>query len=177
MTRPTGPVGLCAALLCAAAVSAPAGAESPAEFYKGKSVTMLVGAAPGGGYATYANILARHIGRHIPGQPKIIAKSMPGAGSLKALKVLYQRSKKDGTEMAAVFQGALMEPLLGNRGVEFDALKLNYIGELNSEPKICIAWHTSPVKKFEDLQNHEMIVGASGATSGLFQYATVRSSR
>lgn len=160
-------------MLCAAVVSAPASAESPAEFYKGKSITMLVGGSPGGGYATYANILARHIGRHIPGSPRIVAKSMPGAGSLKALKVLYKRSKKDGTVMAAVFQGALMEPLLGKRGVEFDALKLNYIGELNSEPKICIAWHKSPVKTFEDLQKHEMIVGASGATSGLFQYATV----
>ena len=162
-----------AALICGAMLAAPVAAESPAAFYKGKSVTLLVGGSPCGGYATYAGILARHMGRHIPGKPRIVAKSMPGAGSLKALKVLYKRSKKDGTVMAAVFQGALMEPLLGKRGVEFDALKLNYIGELNSEPKICIAWHKSPVKRFEDLQKTEMIVGASGATSGLFQYATV----
>ncbi len=164
---------LSAALICGAILAAPAAAESPAAFYKGKRVTLLVGGSPGGGYATYAGILARHIGRHIPGKPRIIAKSMPGAGSLKALKVLYKRSKKDGTVFGAVFQGALMEPLLGRRGVEFDALKLNYIGELNSEPKICFAWHTSKVKRFEDLQTIEMIVGASGSTSGLFQYATV----
>lgn len=161
------------ALLGGAILATPANAESPAEFYKGKTITMLVGGSPGGGYATYARILGRHFGRHVPGNPRIVNKSMPGAGSLKALKVLYTRSKKDGTVMAAVFQGALMEPLLGKRGVEFDALKLNYIGELNSEPKICLAWHKSPVKKFEDLQNTEMVVGASGTTSGLFQYATV----
>ncbi len=165
--------GLTAAMICGAVLAAPAAAESPAEFYRGKSVTLLVGGSPGGGYATYAGILARHMGRHIPGKPKIIAKSMPGAGSLKALKVLYKRSKRDGSIFAAVFQGALMEPLLGSRGVEFDALKLNYIGELNSEPKVCFAWHTSKVKRFEDLQTMEMIVGASGSTSGLFQYATV----
>ncbi len=173
MPSRSGFLSIPAALLCAAAIAAPAVAESPAAFYKGKRVTLLVGGSPGGGYATYAGILARHMGRHIPGQPRIIAKSMPGAGSLKALKVLYKRSKKDGTVFAAVFQGALMEPLLGRRGVEFDALKLNYIGELNSEPKICFAWHTSKVKRFEDLQTIEMIVGASGSTSGLFQYATV----
>jgi tripartite-type tricarboxylate transporter receptor subunit TctC len=113
------------------------------------------------------------MGRHIPGKPRVVAKSMPGAGSLKALKVLYKRSKKDGSVFGAVFQGALMEPLLGKRGVEFDALKLNYVGELNSEPKICFAWNTSKVMRFEDLQSMQMIVGASGSTSGLFQYATV----
>ncbi len=161
------------AVLGGAILAAPAIAESPAEFYKGKSVTLLVGGSPGGGYATYAGILGRHMGRHIPGKPRIVNKSMPGAGSLKALKVLYKRSKRDGSIFAAVFQGALMEPLLGTRGVEFDALKLNYIGELNSEPKICFSWHTSKVKRFEDLQTMEMIVGASGSTSGLFQYATV----
>ena len=151
----------------------PSFAESPAEFYKGKTVTLLVGGSPGGGYATYAGLLARHIGRHIPGNPTVVAKNKRGAGSLKALKLLYNRSPKDGTVFAAVFKGALIEPLVGTRGVQFDALKLNYVGSINTVPKVCYSWHTTGITKFEDLQKKRMITGGSGSTSSIFQYATM----
>jgi tripartite-type tricarboxylate transporter receptor subunit TctC len=148
-------------------------AETPAEFYKGKTVTMLVGGAPGGGYATYAGLLARHMERHIPGKPTLVAKSMPGAGSLKALTLLYNRSPKDGTVFAAIYKGTLIEQLVGSRPVEYDTMKLNFLGSINTEPKVCFAWHTTGIKEFEALQSKEMIVGGSGATAAIFQYANV----
>ena len=164
-----------AGTMISAGVITPAAAETPAEFYKGKTVTLLVGSSPGGGYATYAGVLARHMGRFIPGQPNLVAQSLPGAGSLKATKLLYARSKKDGTVMAAVFMGAIVEPMLGEQGKEFDATKFSYVGSLNRETSMCVSWHTSPVKTFADLfdKNKKLVVGASGWTSSIRQYPTV----
>lgn len=163
-----------AAFGCASiAVTQPAGADPVADFYKGKTVTLLVGGAAGGGYAIYANILAHHMAQHIPGNPRIIAQDYNGAGSLKAMKVVYNRSPRDGTVFAAVFMGAVMEPMLGDKGAEFDATKLTYVGSLNRETSICVAWHTSPIKAFDDVFKREMIVGASGWTSSVRQFPTV----
>lgn len=165
---------LLSATAMAMGVAGNASAQSPAEFYKGKQVTLLVGGSPGGGYATYAGVLARHIGRHIPGNPNVVAQSMPGAGSLKATKLLYNRSDRDGTVMAAVFMGAIVEPLLGEQGKEFDATKFSYVGSLNRETSICVAWHTAPVKRFQDLlDGKQLVVGASGWTSSIRQFPTV----
>ncbi len=162
-----------AALCGLTAITSHVWAETPAEFYKDKTVTMLVGAAPGGGYATFAGLLSRHMARHIPGKPNLVAKSMPGAGSIKALTVLYNRSARDGTVFAAIYKGALIEPLVGKVAVEYDTMKLNFVGSINTEPKVCFAWHTTGITKFEELQTKEMVTGGSGATSAIFQYATV----
>ncbi|MEX2452074.1 MAG: hypothetical protein WD407_14550 [Rhodospirillales bacterium] len=161
------------ALALSVGMATPSWGESPAEFYKGKTVTLLVGAAPGGGYATYASLLARHIGRHIPGKPTIVAKNMPGAGSLKALTMLYNRSPKDGTVFGAIYKGTLIEPLVGTRGVQYETLKLNFVGSVSTVPKVCFSWHTTGITKFSDLQEKQMITAGSGATSSIFQYATV----
>ncbi len=172
----TGKIRSLAVFAIGTAVALPAGsacAQSPAEFYKGKSISILVGSSPGGGYATYAGVLERHYSRHIPGNPNIIAKSMPGAGSLKATSVIYNKSPKDGTEMAAIFMGAVVEPLIGDQGKTFDANKLVYVGSLNRETSICISWHASGIKSFEELFQKEMVVGASGWTSSIRQYPTV----
>lgn len=164
-----------AAIACLATFAAAhdAGAASVADFYKGKTITLLVGGAPGGGYSIYANILAHHMGQHIPGKPTIIAKDYDGAGSLKATKIIYNRSPRDGTVFAAIFMGAVMEPMLGDKGTEFDATKLTYLGSLNRETSICIAWHTTPIKTFDDVFKQQMIVGASGWTSSIRQFPTV----
>lgn len=172
MRNTTRPMAAALAGLIAAGATA-AQAQTPAEFYKGKTVSILVGSAPGGGYATYAGVLSRHYAKHIPGNPTIVAKSMPGAGSLKATSIIYNKSPRDGTEMAAIFMGAVVEPLIGDQGKDFDATKLVYVGSLNIETSICIAWHTSGFEKFEDLYNKEMVVGASGWTSSIRQYPTV----
>ena len=178
MRHPNTPVSRLATAAIVGCLSAvpslhSARAESAADFYKGKTVTLLVGGAAGGGYAIYANILAHHMGRHIPGNPKIIAQDYNGAGSLKAMKIVYNRSPRDGTVFAAVFMGAVMEPMLGDKGAEFDATKFTYLGSLNRETSICIAWHTTPIKTFDDVFKQQMIVGASGWTSSVRQFPTV----
>jgi len=102
------------ALLLAAAWPASALAETVEEFYRGKSITMLVGGGAGGGYDTYARIFARHLSRHIPGNPHIIAKNMPAAAGLAAASTLYSAADKDGSTIAAFTNGAAMDPLFGN---------------------------------------------------------------
>lgn len=169
--RALAPITLAAAM--AVASSAAVMAETPAQFYKGKELTLLVGGNPGGGYATYADVLARHYGQHIPGKPHIVAKSMPGAGGVKATQLLYNRSPRDGTTFAAVFMGSVTDPMFSEKKDTFDATKLIYIGSLNRETSLCMAWHTSPVKTFSDLYHHQLVVGASGWDSSIRQYPAV----
>src|SRR5689334_23223487 len=107
--------GLVVALLVAlvASASAPARADAVAKFYAGKSLNLVIGYAPGGGYDLYARTLARHIGRHIPGMPHIVVQNMPGAGSLKAANFLYTIAPRDGTAFGGFSRGAYLDPLLG----------------------------------------------------------------
>src|SRR5687767_12129409 len=109
---PTGRMTFLALLIAAALAPEPA---RTADFYAGKTIDLIIGTGPGGGYDTYARALARHMPRHIPGSPTIVAKNMPGAGSAKAAAFLHSIAAKDGTVMGAVFPGAIMEPLLGDR--------------------------------------------------------------
>lgn len=140
----------------------PALAQSVADFYKGKTITVYVGYSPGGGYDTYARTLARHIGKHIPGEPTVIVKNRPGAGSLLLTNELYNVLPKDGSVIGIVGRGMPMEPLFGNEKAKFEPAKFNWIGSANNEVSICVAWHTSPIKKWEDLLTTEMIVGGTG---------------
>ena len=140
----------------------PALAQSVADFYKGKTITVYVGYSPGGGYDTYARTLARHIGKHIPGEPTVIVKNRPGAGSLLLTNELYNVLPKDGSVIGIVGRGMPMEPLFGNDKAKFEPAKFNWIGSTNNEVSVCVAWHTSPIKKWEDLLTTEMIVGGTG---------------
>ncbi len=164
-----------AALAIFAAASTPALAQSDTEkFFTGRSLNFIVGSRAGGGYAIYASALAHHLGKHLPGKPTIVARNMDGAGSLIAANILYNKSPKDGSTFGALFMGALMEPLLGDaRKAQFDPLKFHIIGSANRETSICVAWSTSPIHKFEDILEKEMIVGTSGVTSSIRQYPTV----
>ncbi len=146
----------------AALATTPALAQSPAEFYKGKTITVYVGYSPGGGYDTYARTIARHIGKHIPGEPTVVVKNRPGAGSMLLTNELYNVLPKDGTVIGIVGRGMPMEPLFGNDKAQFDPTKFNWLGSANNEVSVCVAWHTSPVKKWEDLLTTEMIVGGTG---------------
>jgi len=111
-------------------IAAPASAQSVADFYQGKQITLIVGAASGGGYDAQARLLARHIGKHIPGNPTVVVQNMPGAGSGKAAAFLYMQGAKDGTDLGAVYPGAIMDPLLGEHGdkAPYDPTKFQYIG-------------------------------------------------
>jgi tripartite-type tricarboxylate transporter receptor subunit TctC len=172
MTRATLMRGLGAVAIALATVSL-GQAQSPADFYKGKTVELYVGYSVGGGYDTYARTIARHIGKHIPGNPTVVVKNMPGAGSVRLANWLYNVAPKDGTVFGTVGRGVAFDPLLGSKGAQFDAGKFTWIGSANNEVSTCVVWHTSPVKKFEDLFTKEVTVGGTGAASDTDQFPKV----
>jgi len=151
-------------LLCAALVASRAAlSQDVAGFYAGKQLSLYIGYTPGGGYDTYARVLARHIGKHIPGNPTIVPQNMPGAGSLTLANFLYNIAPKDGTVFGTFGRGIAMEPLLGGAGTRFDATKYSWIGSLNSEVSICASWHTSTIKSVDDMRTRQLIVGGTGS--------------
>src|SRR6185503_19861116 len=119
-------------------------AQSVEEFYRGKTVNILVGFTAGGGYDLYARVLGRHLGRHIPGYPQVVVQNMLGAGSLKATQYVYGVAPKDGTTLATVSRGMATDPLLND--AKFDATKFTWIGSITSETSICATWQSSPTK-------------------------------
>jgi tripartite-type tricarboxylate transporter receptor subunit TctC len=155
-----------AALILALAVCPiSSAAQTVEEFYRSKSITMLIGGGAGGGYDTYARIFARHLSRHIPGNPNIIAKNMPAAAGLAAASALYTTAEKDGSTIGAFTNGAAMDPLFGNPGARYDAQKFNWLGSIGKLQNVCATWHTSPVTSIEGARAREVIVAAAGATS------------
>jgi len=137
---------------------APAAAQ--ADKFKGKTFEVIIGYETGGGYDIYGRALARHIGKHLPGNPTVIVKNMPGAQTRTAANFLYSIAPKDGTVIATVARGLPTEELLGSGGIRFESTKFNWIGSMNNEVSVGVAWHTSPIKTFEDIKKREMIVGA-----------------
>jgi len=162
-----------AAIAAAASLLAPALASADAveDFYKGKSITVTIGTEAGGGYDQYARTLSRHIGRFIPGKPTLIAKNVPGADGLQATSRLYAIAPKDGTEIGTFHRDIPVLPLLDLVKIEYDPTKFGWIGSMNEETTICMSWHTSPVKTFQDTFTHQLIVGvtAAGATLDTFE--------
>jgi len=161
--------GATAALLAVLPASM-APAQSPADFYKGKSIELYVGVSVGGGYDLYARMLARHLGKHIPGNPTIVPQNMPGGGGMRLANWLYNVAPKDGTVFGAVSRAMAFEPLLGNKGAHYDGRRINYIGSANDEVSVCVAWHTSGVRTFEDAQKTQLVVGAGGVSDDTYQY-------
>ncbi len=148
-------------------------AQAQAPFYKDKTVNIYVGYSTGGGYDVYARLLARFLGRHIPGAPTVVVTNMPGAGSLRAANWIYNVAPKDGTAFGTVARGAAFDPLLGLPGTQFDATKYNWIGSANDEVSVCVAWQTSPVKTYDDLVKQELIVGGTGGSADTDQFPKV----
>jgi tripartite-type tricarboxylate transporter receptor subunit TctC len=148
-----------AAIAALLALAAEARADAVVDFYRGKTVSVLVGFTAGGGYDLYARLLGRHIGRHIPGNPAVVVQNMPGAGSLKATQYVYGVAPKDGTVLATVSRGMATEPLLNE--AKFDATKLTWIGSVTSETSICATWNTSPIKTWDDMFRREFTLGGS----------------
>lgn len=148
-------------------------AQSPAEFYRGKQITIFVAFTTGGGYDAYARFLARHINRHIPGEPKAIVQNMPGAGGLTLTNYLYAVAAKDGTVIGTIEPGSAFEPLWRNPGAKFDATKFVWLGGMNSEVSTCQAWHTSPVKSLDEARKKVMVVGGTGSSDGNYIYPKV----
>ena len=135
--------------------------DSVEQFYKGKSIQLIVGSSVGGGYDTYARLLARHVSSVIPGNPSIVPQNMSGAGSNRAAGYIYSVAPKDGTVIGAIFPGAVVQPLLGEQQVQHDPSKFIYVGNANSDVYVCFVRTDAPVKSFKDALTHELIVGAS----------------
>ena len=153
-------------VLSTVALSAGAlGAEPVADFYRGKTVTLVVSSAPGGGYDTVSRTIARYIGKHIPGNPNVVVKNMPGAGGIVAANHLYNAAEKDGTVFACVQNNVPFEPLYGTKQAQYDASKFNWLGSPSTEVAIITVWHTTPVSSIEDAKSYELKLGSSGANS------------
>ena len=153
-----------AVALCALGANAPAMAQDPvAQFYKGKSVTLIIASAPGGGFDTYGRIVARYLGNHIPGSPTVIAQNMPGAAGATSSFYVMNVGAKDGTVLGAIHPGNILEPVLGDkRKVRYDPGTFQYIGNANNDVYVCVIRTDAPVKTFEEALTKEVIVGTSG---------------
>jgi len=146
-------------------------ADAAEQFYRGRTVQVLVGFGPGGGYDLYARTLARYMGKHMPGRPTFVTQNMPGAGSMKVMNYLYNAARKDGTYIGTFARGMVIEPLLGHaKGTSFEATKFNWIGSISNEVSVCAFWHTSAVKNWEDMKTkaHKIGGSAAGADSDVF---------
>ena len=150
-----------------------AAAQSSAEFYKGRNVELYIGYSVGGGYDLYARLLAKYMGKHIPGNPIVVPKNMTGAGSLRLTGWLYNVAPKDGTVFGAIGRGTAFDPILGNDKAQFDGTKFSWIGSANNEVSICVAWHTSGVTKFADLLTKELVVGGTSSAADTDQFPKV----
>jgi tripartite-type tricarboxylate transporter receptor subunit TctC len=146
------------------------------DFYRGKTIEFIVGGNAGGGYDVYARALARYLPRHIPGNPTIVVKNMPGGGSAKAATFVFQQGAKDGTTIAALYPGAIMEPLLASRQgkYEYEPGKFNYLGTANNSTRVCATWHTSKTKTYDDAQKRTTIMGSSQAGGSTRDYANMQ---
>jgi tripartite-type tricarboxylate transporter receptor subunit TctC len=140
-------------------------AASPEDFYKNRQLILIMSADAGGGYASYANAFAPYLSAHLPGHPRIIIQYMPGAGGIRAMNYLYASAPKDGSVIALVHSSVPLAPVYGLSAAKFDPRKMNWIGSINATSGICVAWHTSQVKTWDDLFSKPYLVGSSGAGS------------
>jgi tripartite-type tricarboxylate transporter receptor subunit TctC len=152
-----------AGAMAATLAAQPAVAQN-AEFFKGKTVTVYVGLSPGGGYDTNARVLAKHMGRYLPGEPLLIVKNMPGGGGLVMTSYVANVAPKDGLHFGAPQRGIPFEPLTGGEAsnAKYDPLKLNWLGSMNADTSVAVATKASGVKNWQDLKNKELIIAGTG---------------
>lgn len=159
-----------AALLVTAAAAAAAQAEPVEDFYRGKTIELLIGGASGGGYDLAGRTVANHLGRHIPGNPNFVVRNLPGATSLIMTNQLYNVSKRDGTVIGMPLSNIPLEPRLklispDGANVRFDVDRFGWIGTPVQEPQVFWVWHTAPAKSFADLKTGKIIMGATAASA------------
>jgi tripartite-type tricarboxylate transporter receptor subunit TctC len=158
-------------VLVATAASLVIAPASASDFYAGKSIELIIGAAPGGGYDVYARTFARHFGRHVPGNPTIVPKNMPGAGSARAAGFVSNVAAKDGTVIGSIMPGPIMNPLLDPKAeVLFDPAKLIYLGNANNGPRVCVTRKDSAIKTFDDLLKRKAVFGAVATNDSTRDY-------
>jgi tripartite-type tricarboxylate transporter receptor subunit TctC len=167
------PALLLAGLLLGSSTAGSVAQEDVAAFYKGKTIRMVIGTAPGGGVDLIGRLVARHIGNHIPGAPNLVVQNMPGAGSLQMANNLYNTGPRDGTAIGAPLNGMPTGPLLQPKASRFDPTKLFWLGSVYRSNNVAYAWHTAPVQTLEQLKTHELIIGTSGPGSGSYDVSVL----
>jgi tripartite-type tricarboxylate transporter receptor subunit TctC len=153
------------AWLCLLPGALPAAGQPAADFYKGRTISFLIGYGPGTGYDVYARLLIRHMARHIPGTPNMVPENMPGAGSMVMINHLFNVAAKDGTVIGMPARNLVIEPLFGNAQAKFDATKFAWIGSMTREVSLCFTWHSAGLKTLADAKTREVLVGATGLAS------------
>jgi tripartite-type tricarboxylate transporter receptor subunit TctC len=146
-------------------------ADEVADFYRGKTFSIVVGHEVGTGFDIYARTLQRHLGNHIPGNPVVVVQNMTGASGLTAANWLYNVAPKDGTVVSTFVHTIPFEPLMGNSAARFEAAKFTWIGNMEESVAVCGLSKSSGVTKFDDLYTKEVIIGATGATGPLVKSA------
>jgi tripartite-type tricarboxylate transporter receptor subunit TctC len=155
---------------CSSVIAQPADS-----FYSGKTIQVIIGVGPGGGYDTWGRIVGRHIGKHIAGRPNVVPKNMPGAGGIVAANHLYTSAPRDGTVIGIVNRDAPLAQLTGSASARFDATKLSWIGTPTVETNVCIVSPQAKVRTVEELRNNQLVLGAVGPGSGSYNYPVVLS--
>jgi tripartite-type tricarboxylate transporter receptor subunit TctC len=153
--------------------AASAQAQSVESFYRGRTVTLVIGYSVGGGYDLHGRLLARHLGKHIPGNPAFIVQNMPGGGSLRAANFLYNAAPKDGATIGVFSRGMAMEPLIGASNTQYDARKFTWIGSITKEVSVCATSSASKVKTWDDLLAVPFTVAGEGSGSDPDIFATM----
>jgi tripartite-type tricarboxylate transporter receptor subunit TctC len=156
---------LLALCVLAAEYASQAKADTIADFYKGRAVTVVVSSSAAGGYDTLARALARYMGKHLSGNPAFIVRNMPGAGGMTATNFLYNSADKDGSVIGLVQNNTPFEPLFGTREARYEPVKFNWLGSPSVETAMVLLWHAVPVNSVEELRQREVAVGVSGANS------------
>jgi tripartite-type tricarboxylate transporter receptor subunit TctC len=156
-------VGFC--ILAGVSAAASAQAQSVEQFYRSNQLVFLVGHDAGGGYDIYTRTLARHIVRHIPGQPTAVVKTMPGAGGLKMINHLYAGAPQDGSTFGISDRGFVLEPVLGNKAAQFDAARMSAVGSIGRQTPACSLWHGAKAKSLVDTFMQETVIGGTGPSA------------
>jgi tripartite-type tricarboxylate transporter receptor subunit TctC len=151
------------ALAALFALSSTGRADSVSDFYKNRSVSLVIGYSVGGGYDAYARLLARYIGKHIPGEPSIVPQQMTGAGSLRAANYIFSVAPKDGSVIGTFSRSMGIAPLLGQ--ADFDSRKFTWLGSVTDDDTTCVTWNTSPIKTWDDFLSKPFKLGGLGADS------------
>lgn len=136
-------------------------APTPAEFYKGRVINLIIGYSPGGGYDMYGRVLAQHMSKHIPGNPRIIPQNMPGAGSLKAALYIFTAAPKDGTAIGTFARATGITQLFGHANI--DTRRFTWLGSVTQDTTLCISWGPTPIKTWDDVLTKQFLVGGEGA--------------
>lgn len=166
MNRTIG-MSIAAALAAATAIS-PAAADAVAEFYKDRQITHNLATDTGGSWDVYLRVLSNHLGRHIPGNPKIVIQYMPGAGGVKAANYMFNAAPKDGSYIGTPLATSLLYAVLNPDKVKFEAPKFHWVGSMARIQDVISVWHAAPVKTIEDARKTEIRMGATGRSSNSF---------